>query len=88
MFFSATAYPLTLILFPLELEQGPFRYALGSLGKNCDFRDAGRLGLKNMFHFSKVLAAKCVCRLLKTTNLLNSIIEHKYIALVLILEWV
>ena len=54
------AYPLTLLLFPLELEQGPFRYALGSLGKNCDFKGAGRLGLKNIFHFSKALAAKCV----------------------------
>ena len=68
------AYPLTLLLFPLELEQGPFHYALGSLGKNCDFKGAGRLGLKNIFHFSKALAAKCVCRLLKTTNLLTSII--------------
>ena len=59
------AYPLTLLLFPLAREQGPFRYALGLLGKNCDFKGAGRLGLKNIFHFSKALATKCVCRLLK-----------------------
>lgn len=45
-------------------------------------------GLKNIFHFSKALAAKVGWRLVSTSSLWTEVVWNKYIALVSLLDWI
>jgi hypothetical protein len=48
----------------------------------------GSWGLKNIFLFSKTLAAKSVWRLISTTSLWTKVTQQKYVAPLSILEWI
>jgi hypothetical protein len=48
----------------------------------------GGWGLKNIFLFSKALAAKCSWRLINTQNLWTNVVYQKYVAPLSILEWI
>jgi hypothetical protein len=47
----------------------------------------GGWGLKNIFLFSKALAAKSVWRLISTKNLWTKVVLLKYVAPLSLLEW-
>lgn len=48
----------------------------------------GGWGLKNIFHFSKALAAKSGWHLISLRNLWTEVVWHKYIAHELLLDWI
>jgi hypothetical protein len=48
----------------------------------------GGWGLKNIFLFSKALAAKCSWHLIKTSSLWTRVVYQKYIAPLTTLEWI
>ena len=47
----------------------------------------GGWALKNIFNFTKVLAAKVVWRLIATNSLWTDVVWHKYIAPISIIDW-
>jgi hypothetical protein len=69
-------------------KQGQKGFSLGSLGSDCCTKGLGWLGLKNIFSFSKALAAKSSQRLIKTSSLWTHVVHQKYISPLSILDWI
>jgi hypothetical protein len=80
--------PKTLLQVYLVRIEGPLHPPLGKMGPTGPTKSSGGLGLKNIFIFSKALAAKTCWRLITTDSLWTQVVTHKYIKPGSVGDWI